>query len=422
LRLLKPIAGWSALCLWGLSGGVLPVLAGASQPQAIPIGQGKPETPAPGSGPSPSANTSLQRGRVVYDSYILGPGDSLQIELLDIPELSGTFSIGPDGTLYLPRLRALYVEGLTVEELRYFLTQQFKAYVKNPELYIRPVGYRPVRIYVGGEVKRPGYYTLSGVEAPLLSSSQSNQSSYGNDYVQTTNADGTTSWRPKLTQQQNSTGSENLKGSGAIPVAIVFPKLFDAIRSAEGITPTSNLSAVEVTRKQPIGSGGGKIRTQLNFLSLITQGDESQNIRLFDGDVINIPKSNLVVREQILKAAQTNLNPQFLTVFVSGRVKVPGPVVVPQGATLTQAVIAAGGQKLLHGKVEFVRFTGTGELDRRVFSYNSGAPAEAPQNPILVAGDIINVQDSALSAGLSVFQELAAPLVGVYSIYRITQP
>ena len=58
----------------------------------------------------------------MYDTYILGPGDSLQVELLDIPELSGTFSIGPDGTMVLRRLRALYVEGLTVEELRYFLT------------------------------------------------------------------------------------------------------------------------------------------------------------------------------------------------------------------------------------------------------------------------------------------------------------
>jgi len=71
---------------------------------------------------------------VVSDAYILGPGDSLQVELIDIPELSGTFSIGPDGTIYLPRLRSLYVDGLTVEELRYFLTQQFKAYVKNPQL------------------------------------------------------------------------------------------------------------------------------------------------------------------------------------------------------------------------------------------------------------------------------------------------
>ena len=96
--------------------------------------------------------TSPQRSRVAYDTYILGPGDSLQIELLDIPELSRSFSIGPDGTIYLPRLRALYVEGLKVEELRYFLTEQFKAYVKNPELYVRPVGYRSIRVYVWGEV------------------------------------------------------------------------------------------------------------------------------------------------------------------------------------------------------------------------------------------------------------------------------
>ena len=67
-----------------------------------------------------------QRASFSFDSYVLGPGDSLQVELLGIPGLSGTFSIGPHGTIYLPRLRALYVEGLTYEELRYILTAQFK--------------------------------------------------------------------------------------------------------------------------------------------------------------------------------------------------------------------------------------------------------------------------------------------------------
>ena len=43
-----------------------------------------------------------QRAQINYDAYILGPGDALKIELLDLPELSGVFSIGPDGTLYLP--------------------------------------------------------------------------------------------------------------------------------------------------------------------------------------------------------------------------------------------------------------------------------------------------------------------------------
>ena len=121
-----------------------------------------------GNGAEPASALALpleQRALITYDAYILGPGDGLQIEILDLPELSGSFSIGPDGTLYLPRLRALYVEGFTVEELRTFLKQQYSTYVRDPQIYVQPVAYRPIRVYVGGEVKRPGYYTLTGVQS-----------------------------------------------------------------------------------------------------------------------------------------------------------------------------------------------------------------------------------------------------------------
>ncbi len=348
-----------------------------------------------------------QRSRVVYDTYILGPGDSLQIELLDIPELSGTFAIGPDGTLYLPRLRALYVEGLTVEELRLFLTDQFRTYVRNPQLYIRPVGYRPVRIYVGGEVRRPGYYTLSGVQA--IGADQSSSE------TQPEVAAGSSA----LGQGATATRSSITGGSSS---STLFPTVFDAIRTAQGITPFSDLSQVQVTRRQPLSSGGGRIRANLNFLSLITDGDESQNIRLFDGDVVSVGKSPVVLREQLLKAGQTNLSPQFIQVYVSGRVKTPGGVTLPQGSALTQAITLAGGMQLLKGKVEFVRFTREGEIDRRVFSYSPSAASGSPTNPILMAGDIIRVQDSALSATVGLLNELSAPFVGVYSVYSLFKP
>ena len=100
-----------------------------------------------------------KRSIVSFDSYILGPGDGLQIELLNLPELSGSYSIGPDGTLYLPRLRAFYVEGFTVEELRDFLTQQFSTYVRDPQVY-PPCGLSAhSRFRRRG--KTPGYYTLA---------------------------------------------------------------------------------------------------------------------------------------------------------------------------------------------------------------------------------------------------------------------
>ena len=162
--------------------------------------------------------------------------------------------------------------------------------------YARPVAYRPVRVYVGGYVKRPGYYTLSG--------------------------------ESKLRGISESIGIGALESGTGMNV---FPTVFDAIRSAQGITPYTDLSKVQVIRKRAESLGGGRIKTNLNFLSLITEGNESQNIRLLDGDALKIGKSPTVLRDQLLKAGQSNLSPQFMSVFVIGRVKFPGGVKIPQG-------------------------------------------------------------------------------------------
>ena len=343
-----------------------------------------------------------QRRQVRYDSYVLGPGDGLQIEVIDIPELSGTYSIGPDGTLYLPRLRGVYASGLTIETLRSFLTQQYTAFVKRPRLYVRPVAYRPIRVYVGGEVKRPGYYQLSGVTGSFQQPGNvSNQGSKSNlDNLSIAEAQ-----------------SGNLASSPFSQTAL--PTVFDALRNAQGLTPFSDLRKVSVTRKLPEDEGGGKVRTELNFLGVITNGDESQNLRLFDGDVVVVAKSDEILRDQLLKAGQTNISPQFVQVFVSGRVKQPGPQILPQASTLNQALISAGGPKFLKGKVEFVRFTREGEVDRRIFNYNPGAAAENFSNPVLMAGDIIRVNESVLTGTLNVIDEVTTPFAGVFGTYAL---
>lgn len=363
--------------------------------------------PKPASAPaSPQASPSpASASRVAYDSYILGPGDSLQVELLDIPEYSGVFTIGPDGTLHLPRLRSLYVEGLTVPELSWFLTQQFRTYVRDPQVFVNPVVYRPIRVYLGGEVARPGYYYLSGEQS-------------------LPEASGGFTRAPQLSRS----GAPSPQAATNLLVApqvssrpLQLPTVFDALRAGGGVTPFSNLSDVTVTRRQPLSSGGGKVRANVNFLALITEGDESQNIRLLDGDTVVVTKSPVVLREQILRAAETNLSPYQLEVFVSGRVKTPGSVVVPQGSSLNQALVAAGGPRLLRGQVEFVRFYRDGSTDRRQFGYNPSAAAGAPNNPVLMAGDVVRVNDSLLSAGVELLNEVTGPFLSVYSLYRIFQ-
>ncbi len=352
--------------------------------------------------------------RAAQQAYILGAGDAVIVELLDVPEYSGVFTIGPDGTLYLPRLRSLYVEGLTVGELHYFLTEQFSAFVLEPQVFVSPAAYRPIRVYIGGEVARPGYYYLSG-----------QQSALGAETIGSASLPGSINLDTGLINERE-TGNVNPAnqdgpriGGVKINRALRLPTVFDALRTAGGVTPYSKLSEVSVTRKRPLSSGGGKMRTTLNFLSLITEGNESQNIRLFDGDTVVVGRSPKELREQIIKAGQTNLSPDFVQVFVTGRVRQPGTKVLPQGASLDQALASAGGQKILRGQVEFVRFNRDGTTDKRKFFIGGDNPAGSYKNPILMAGDVVRVNESPLSATFTILNEITGPALGVYSIYSL---
>ena len=131
----------------------------------------------------------------------------------------------------------------------------------------------------------------------------------------------------------------------------------------------------------------------LNFLSMITEGNETQNIRLFDGDVVNVGKSNVVLRQQLLKAGQTNLSPQFISVFVTGRVKTPGSVTVPQGSSLNQAIALAGGTLCSRDRSNFLLHE-RWEIDRRIFRYKPEAAANTRNNPLLSTGDVIRIRES----------------------------
>ena len=62
------------------------------------------------------------------------------------------------------------------------------------------------------------------------------------------------------------------------------------------------------------------------------------------------------------------------------------------------------------------------EVERRLFSFNRKAPIDSYKNPLLMAGDLIRIRNSLLSAATEVLKEVSAPAVGVYSLYNLFQP
>ena len=340
--------------------------------------------------------------------YILGEGDSLLIEVLDVPEVSGEYTIGPDGTLYLPRLRSVVAKGLSIDELRIILEQKFQQYIIDPIVYVKPFSYRPVKVYVSGEVARPGYY--------FISNSSFSINKYTLRYQDEMNA------LPELEEQTDSSVFSRYQTrlrESQEPSNVNFPKVFDALKIAGGITPYSDLRKVTVKRKLSKSLGGGKAYTTLDFFEVIDGSNDSQNINIFDGDVIHVGKSTSELKDQIIKATNSNLNPDSIRVYVMGRVRNPGPKILPQGTTLEQALSASGGQKILRGQVEFVRLSTNGDSDKRRFFFRGNIKPGSYKNPILVSGDIVRVNDSPISATFDVMNEITTPAIGLYSIYNL---
>ena len=68
--------------------------------------------------------------------YLLGPGDELALRVSEeARELDSRFTINGQGTAYLKRLKNIYVEGLTLEELKSLLNEEFSKYVFSNGFY-----------------------------------------------------------------------------------------------------------------------------------------------------------------------------------------------------------------------------------------------------------------------------------------------
>jgi len=101
------------------------------------------------------------------DVYQIGVDDELQISVWREPELTSTVVVRPDGKITLPLLNDIEVVGLRTEELQNLLTEKLKAYVNEPQVTVSARAIRSRKVYLLGQVPRPGAYLLGGRKTVL---------------------------------------------------------------------------------------------------------------------------------------------------------------------------------------------------------------------------------------------------------------
>lgn len=341
------------------------------------------------------------------NDYILGPGDGLTIIVArDYPELITKGTIDGEGMIYLPKLENVFVKDLTVSELKNLLNKAFKEYVKFPDVEILVNFYRPVQILVEGEVNTPGYRTLKG----SISIGKETIENEKNFLAYETNS------RSNIDDFSQNYELRNKPQS----ISTYFPNVFDALRLSGGITDYSDLSNIVVIRKNKISDGGGRIQTTLNFQKEIAS-DLSQNIRIYDGDIIRVKKLNKSDPGQLSQALKFNLNSRFINVIVAGRVNSQGLKTLPKSSTLKDAIEIAGGTKFFKGKIKYLSYKSNGLISKKEIPFRKIRKRGSPNNPFLKNGDLIIVGDNILSNTSSLIREITEPFQGLYSTYRLIE-
>ncbi len=105
---------------------------------------------------------------VTATNYRMAPPDAVQIYSKRVREINGHHeTISPDGKLTLPLLGRIFVAGKTSEEVTAELELLAQEFYEDADVSVRIVGYRSKKIFVFGEVGRPGPYNYDGANTIL---------------------------------------------------------------------------------------------------------------------------------------------------------------------------------------------------------------------------------------------------------------
>src|SRR5208337_2859595 len=122
---------------------------------------GTQSTPAIGKHPAPAAKTAPKAVSATNDpGYVIGPDDTLEVSVWKEPELSGSVPVRPDGKISIPLVDDVQAAGLTAMQLSAQISEKLRRFVTDPHVTVIVTAINSRRVYVLGEVVRPGGFSL----------------------------------------------------------------------------------------------------------------------------------------------------------------------------------------------------------------------------------------------------------------------
>ncbi|MGB3263471.1 MAG: polysaccharide biosynthesis/export family protein [Microcoleus sp.] len=323
------------------------------------------------------------------ESYKLGGGDRILVEILEVPELTRNYEILSDGSVNLPLIGLVSVRGRTLVEATNIIRSAYLRVLKDPAVTVSLVAARPLNVGVIGEVTRPGNFTITLTSGP-----------------------------------------------GVTP-SVQYPTVTQAIRLAEGVTGVADIRNIRVRRPQP--DGPDRV-LNVNLWKFLQEGDISQDIILQDRDTIVIPTVANFNQAEARQFAIANFSPppeKPRSISIVGQVTRPGAYVVIGGntnsdlsregfPTVIRAIQLAGGitSEADIRQIQVRRVTRRGEQIIPVNLWQFLESGDGAQDTILQQGDTIVVPKATIvnpaEAGILANTNFAPPGINIFVVGEVT--
>jgi protein involved in polysaccharide export with SLBB domain len=194
--------------------------------------------------------------------YKIQVGDKIDIKFYFNPDLNEQVVVRPDGRISLQLVPEMKVAGLTPKELTEALKREYSQELAKPELSVIMRSFSAQRIFVGGEVGRPG-------EQPLVG-----------------------------------------------PITVL-----QAVSMAEGFRESARMTEVVVIRRR---QDGRPLVIPVNVKAAISGADLSQDLALMPYDVVFVPRStmasaNMFVDQFVKKMIPVNFGFRVDRIFYEDR-------------------------------------------------------------------------------------------------------
>jgi polysaccharide export outer membrane protein len=114
--------------------------------------------------PKPSArfaNIGYANWSNAEPPYRLYPGDEVDLNVASAPELNKALVVQPDGRLNLALAGPVMVADRTIDDSERLITNAYSSQLLRPEVTLT-VRAAPLKVFVGGEVDKPGVYDMPG--------------------------------------------------------------------------------------------------------------------------------------------------------------------------------------------------------------------------------------------------------------------